>query len=40
METVTFLGKKSVDIRRGPDGRILPGGAPQLRLNVPVLFPP
>ena len=38
METVTFLGKKSVDIRRGPDGRILPGGAPQLRLNVPVLF--
>ena len=38
METVAFLGKKSVDIRRGPDGRILPGGAPQLRLNVPVLF--
>ncbi len=38
METVTFLGRKSVEIERDEKGNIVPKAAPQLKLNVPILF--
>ncbi|MDR3085486.1 MAG: alpha-hydroxy-acid oxidizing protein [Christensenellaceae bacterium] len=38
MEGVTFLGKKSIEIRRDERGRIITKTPPQLKLSVPILF--
>ena len=38
METRVFLGRKSEEIRRDAQGRILPDMAPQLDPKVPVMF--
>ncbi|MDR0382186.1 MAG: alpha-hydroxy-acid oxidizing protein [Oscillospiraceae bacterium] len=38
METRTFLGRKTVRVERGPDGRLIDNAAPQLALSVPVMF--
>ncbi|MDR1157459.1 MAG: alpha-hydroxy-acid oxidizing protein [Oscillospiraceae bacterium] len=38
METRTFLGRKTVRVERGPDGRLIDNTAPQLMLSVPVMF--
>lgn len=38
METRTFLGKKPGKIERDKDGRLVNNLAPQLQLNVPVMF--
>ena len=38
METRVFLGRKSEEIRRDAQGRILPDMAPQLEPKVPVMF--
>ena len=38
METKVFLGKKPERVRRGADGRLLTDMAPQLELDLPVMF--
>ena len=38
METHTFLGKKPGKIVRDEQGRLVPNMAPQLELNIPVMF--
>ena len=38
METRIFLGRKSDEIRRDPEGNLITDTAPQLELNVPILF--
>ncbi|MDR0947617.1 MAG: alpha-hydroxy-acid oxidizing protein [Ruminococcus sp.] len=39
METKVYLGKKSLDIKRGDDGEIIPDTEyPQLELDVPIMF--
>ena len=38
METKVFLGHKPEKIERGADGKIINNMAPQLKLNVPVMF--
>ena len=38
METKTFLGKKTGEIRRDEKGRILPYTEPQIELSVPIMF--
>ena len=38
METKTFLGKKPGKIERDENGNLVPNLAPQLELNVPIMF--
>ena len=38
METTVYLGKKDAEIKRDAQGRLLDTLAPQLKLNVPILF--
>ena len=38
METRTFLGQKSTKIKRDEQGKIITETAPQLSLNVPIMF--
>ena len=38
METRIFLGRKSDEIRRDSEGNLITDTAPQLELNVPILF--
>ena len=38
METKVFLGKKSKDIRRNPDGTLCTELPPQLKLSMPIMF--
>lgn len=38
METVVYLGKKDAEIRRDNQGRLIDTLAPQLKLDIPVMF--
>ena len=38
METTVFLGKKDAEIKRDGDGRLIDTLAPQLKLNIPIMF--
>lgn len=38
METKTFLGKKPGKIERDENGKLVPNLAPQLELNLPIMF--
>jgi glutamate synthase domain-containing protein 2 len=38
METMVYLGKKDVEIRRDKAGRLIDNLPPQLKLNMPIMF--